>query len=286
MNTSYMSNWFKGRKLVIATKHEKEKVMEPLLKDALEVDCLINTAFDTDTLGTFTGETTRKDDPLTTARKKCLAVMDHLQCDLGIANEGSFGPHPSLLFVPADDEIVILIDRKNNLEITAREISTATNFNGKNISHWDELKSFADEIGFPSHGLIIKKDEKDHVDIRKGINDWQELEKLFHEFQSRYGSFFAETDMRAMYNPSRMKVIEQATIKLIEKINSVCPACNAPGFSVTSAKEGLPCSACSAPTRSIISHNYTCQKCSYSLEKRYPYDKHAEDPMYCDFCNP
>jgi hypothetical protein len=43
--------------------------------------------------------------------------------------------------------------------------------------------------------------------------------------------------MRAMYNPSRMTVIQNATKKLVEKINSCCPHCNIPGFGITDAKE-------------------------------------------------
>jgi hypothetical protein len=44
---------------------------------------------------------------------------------------------------------------------------------------------------------------------------------------------YVETDMRAMYNPSRMTVIQNATKKLVEKINSCCPNCNIPGFGIT-----------------------------------------------------
>jgi hypothetical protein len=89
---------FKGRSLVIATKHEKEKVITPLLEEALGVVCFIPEGFDTDTLGTFTGEIERKLDPISTARQKCLMAMKVSNCDLGIASEGSFGPHPSLFF--------------------------------------------------------------------------------------------------------------------------------------------------------------------------------------------
>ena len=92
--------------------------------------------------------------------------------------------------------------------------------------------------------------------------------------------------MRAMYNPTRRKVIEIATNKLIEKIKTTCPVCKTPGFGIIGVKEGLPCSACKAPTRSVLSHIYGCQKCNYEDYKVYPYDKTEEDPMYCDQCNP
>lgn len=31
---------------------------------------------------------------------------------LGIASEGSFGPHPSMFFISADDEFLIYMDKK------------------------------------------------------------------------------------------------------------------------------------------------------------------------------
>lgn len=47
---------------------------------------------------------------------------------------------------------------------------------------------------------------------------------------------YAETGMKALYNPTRMTVIEKAIKKLIDKINSCCPQCNIPGFGITDAK--------------------------------------------------
>ncbi|MDP4663699.1 MAG: hypothetical protein NWS74_08540, partial [Salibacteraceae bacterium] len=63
---------FQGRNLIVATKHQKESVIAPLLQTALGVQCLTNPAFDTDKLGTFTGEVERVLDPIQTARQKCL----------------------------------------------------------------------------------------------------------------------------------------------------------------------------------------------------------------------
>jgi hypothetical protein len=36
---------------------------------------------------------------------------------VGIASEGSFGPHPSLPFAALDRELVLLIDRETGLEL-------------------------------------------------------------------------------------------------------------------------------------------------------------------------
>lgn len=277
---------FFGRELLIATKHRKEKAIAPLLEEVLGVKSFTVEDFDTDVLGTFTGEVERKEDPLTTARNKCMLGMQLYNCDLVIASEGSFGPHPSLLFVHADDEILMLIDKKNDLEISVRELSIETNFNGREVSTTKELTEFANLAKFPSHGLIIRKAKGDFSEITKGITDWEKLENTFRQYLEKYGAVYVETDMRAMYNPTRMRVIEKATKKLIDKINSCCPECNTPGFGISIAKMGLPCLLCNFPTRSVLSYLYSCQKCAYTKEDLYPNKKTFEDPMYCDICNP
>jgi hypothetical protein len=83
-----------------------------------------------------------------------------------------------------------------------------------------------------------------------------------------------------------MKVIEKATKKLATKINTLCPECKTPGFGITDTTPGLPCEICNFPTHSTLSYIYSCQKCSYIKEEKYPKGKLTEDPMYCDFCNP
>ncbi|SDA69298.1 hypothetical protein SAMN03080617_01746 [Algoriphagus alkaliphilus] len=277
---------FQNRKLLIATKHQKENVIAPILEKELGVICFIDETFDTDTLGTFTGEIERELDPISTAREKCLRAMKMNDCDLGIASEGSFGPHPSLFFVSADDEFLIFIDKKNNLEIIARELSPETNFNGKELKTESELLDFANSIGFPAHGLILRKTKDDVSEIRKGITDLESLKTVFNHLHSKYHAVYAETDMRAMYNPTRMKVIKKAAKKLVEKIKSACPECQMPGFGITQAKKGLECSLCGSPTNSTLSYIYQCQHCKYTKEDMFPNKKKTEDPMYCDYCNP
>ncbi|WP_162055923.1 DUF6671 family protein [Pontibacter pamirensis] len=277
---------FKGRRLLVATKHKKESVIAPLLQEALGVECFVAENFDTDTFGTFSGETERKDDPITTARSKCMEAMAMYDCDLGVASEGSFGPHPSLFFLHADEEILIFIDRKNNLEIIVRKLSTETNFGGEQVHTEGQLASFAERAQFPSHALILRKSKEDNAEVIKGIQDWSQLKASFHHLLGKHGTVYVETDMRAMLNPARMKVIGQAAQKLIEKVSSRCPHCTSPGFGVTGANPGLPCECCRYPTRSTLSYIYQCQKCAFIKEEKYPHQKTSEDPMYCDMCNP
>ena len=78
--------------------------------------CFTPQEFDTDRFGIFTGEVPRPQDALNTLRIKCTQAMELYGYDLAIASEGSFGAHPSLFFVPADEEWLIFIERKTILK--------------------------------------------------------------------------------------------------------------------------------------------------------------------------
>jgi hypothetical protein len=283
---SELKDYFHNRFLLIATRHGKEKVMGPLLQDSIGVKYFTSDEVDSDMFGTFTGEVPRPDNPIETLRKKCLHFMEVCNVDLAIASEGSFGPHPTLMMLPADEEWVILIDKKNDLEIIARAISTATNFNGAYVNTFDELNQFASAVLFPSHALILRDKQEGNQKIIKGITDISKLYEQFDEIKKSFGRVFVETDMRAMFNPMRRKVIAEATTQLIHKIMNICPCCATPGYDVFIAEPGLPCAICGLPTRSVLQLHYTCKKCNHQSSVLYPNQKKKEDPMYCDHCNP
>ncbi len=278
--------YFAGRRLVIATKHGKEQLIGPLVVEALGVEIVVPDALDTDQFGTFSGEIERLDDPVEAARKKCRLAAEQFKCTLAIASEGSFGPHPTLLFVPADDEILVFMDFEYDLEIKARVISTNTNFTGDLFTTWKQAESFAKKVSFPEHGLIARNDKESTNDLVKGITTWEELERHANYFLEKYGRVFLETDMRAMHNPTRMKVIAEATHKLLNIILSLCPNCQTPGFDVQDVMPGLPCAQCGSATRSTLAYVYRCKKCNQEEQKLYAHGKESENPMYCDYCNP
>lgn len=277
---------FEGRKLVVATMHGKEKVIAPLLQNKLGVLCQIPSGFNSDTFGTFSGELQRIKSPLETAREKCDLAMRLANCDLAVSSEGSFGPHPFIPFATCDQELLLFVDRINKIEISWNEISFKTNFSGSYIHSISELKVFARKAKFPSHALIMRKASDSNAPIHKGISNKKLLEELFFEFHQLHGAVYVETDMRAMYNPTRMRVIKKATVNLIEKIGSKCPACAHPGFSTTKNIPGLPCEQCHMPTSSTLKRVSSCVKCKFEKEQMYPNKKQTEEPMYCQFCNP
>lgn len=277
---------FKNRKLLIATKHQKELVIAPLLEKHLEVKCVLNENFDTDLLGTFSGEIERKLTVIETLRQKCLLAVKNTDFDLVMASEGSFGSHPTLFFASADDEFLMFKDLKNDIEIVARNLSIDTNFDSCLVKNQENLEKFALKVKFPSHGIILKSSENNPEVIIKDSETLSDLIKNYEILKQNYNGVFAETDMRANKNPTRMLVISQTTQKLIEKITCLCPKCQFPGFEIKEVNAGLPCDLCGFKTKSTLSYTYGCSKCDFKEEEFYPLGKKTEDPTYCDFCNP
>lgn len=281
-----LNSHFTNRTIAIATKHGKEKIIFPLLQQHLGIVDFILPSLDTDQFGTFSGEIEREGSPLEALRKKCDAAFALTNCSLTIASEGSFGPHPSVYFIPANDEWIMLKDHANQIEIVVRELSVQTNFSGSVFTSMEEVLAFAKRIHFPEHGLIVRAGEKDFRSLEKGIQEEAQLQQYVKICLEHYGQVYVETDMRAFMNPTRMEVIKVATEKLIRKALSNCPNCQLPGFDVVNFQEGLPCSYCTTPTNSLLYLVKGCTQCGYFNYQYFPKGKETADPQTCPRCNP
>ena len=279
------TEYFKGREVLIATKHQKEQVIAPIFKK-LGVKSVVPANFDTDQFGTFTGERPRVKSALETVKLKLVRAMNNSNYNMGLASEGSFGPHPILPFVQGNIELVYFIDKLHDLEIWAEAISTETNFNRQTVTSWQEIEKFALDAGFPAHDLILslKNDQENFISIHKEIGDWKNLKLIASKLLNTEFSVIIETDMRACYNPTRMKNIGMAAHKLVDKLLNCCPSCGFPGFEVTEVEKGLPCEQCGSPTLLAVNKIFICKKCNYEQKSRTK--EKTADPANCDFCNP
>ncbi len=284
------SPFFADRTVVIATMHRKEQAIAPLIEPALSAKTQVPANFDTDRLGTFTRETQRPADQLATARLKAQAALALTGETLAIASEGSFGPHPQIPFVACDRELVLLWDAQHQLEIVGEALSTQTNHQGQTIHSVQAALDFAQQIGFPGHGLVVMESDQrfDKTNSVKGITTEFDLIAAVEAAlkASPQQRTHIETDMRALHNPTRMQVIAEATAALIEKIEQHCPQCGYPGFSVVQRLPGLPCRLCNAATLLTLSTIHRCQHCQFQQSKRFPEGIQAADPACCLFCNP
>ncbi|ACK65083.1 conserved hypothetical protein [Rippkaea orientalis PCC 8801] len=285
-----IKSWFENRVCLVATMHKKEQVISPPIEQELGVKVVVPQAFNTDNFGTFTREIKRLGTQLEAARLKAQKALEMTGESLVITSEGSFFPHPTLPYAACDRELIFFFDQVNQIEIVAQEISLETNYSHASIRTIDEGLQFAQKVDFPSHGLIVmpNSEAEKNDPIFKGIvteNDLFNAIKTVLEFSPKK-IVHIETDMRAMYNPTRMKVIAKATQNLIDKIFNTCPNCHCPGFDVVEHKSGLPCGLCGFPTDLIHSEIYRCQKCQLQQIKSFPNGQKSADPMYCNYCNP
>jgi ribosomal protein L37E len=285
-----METIFNNRLAVLVTKHGKEQVIEPLLRQEFNINLQVAGNVDTDLFGTFSGEVERLHNQYDTAKLKINAARQlYADADLFLASEGSFNPHPEAPVITVNTELILLVDLKNDVEIAAWYKTYNTNIENRKITTAAQLIDFAKAIDFPDNRIILKaKNANGKLQVAKGANTMQQLAEMFDETKkfATNGIVEAETDMRACYNTLRMESIRLCAINLINAMHSQCNQCGAPGFSVAESKPGLPCEQCGMPTKSILYYVYQCKKCSHKSEVKYPLGKMAEDPMYCDFCNP
>ncbi|NJL40424.1 MAG: hypothetical protein HC833_22980 [Leptolyngbyaceae cyanobacterium RM1_406_9] len=288
MDSSYPQDLFCNRTGVLATMHRKEQAIAPILEQHLGVQVIVPEGFNTDEFGTFTRDIERSGDQRNAARLKAERAMALTGLTLAIASEGSFGPHPAMPFVACDQEIVLLSDRTHHLEIVGQAISTETNYSQKSIKSLESAFTFAQQVGFPTHGLVAMSEAQPtrSSQIIKGIMEEAQLTEAVDWLLKKFGQAHLETDMRAMYNPMRMKVIAQAAEDLVHKINQRCPQCGCPGFAAAERKVGLPCALCGSPTNSTLALVHRCIKCDFSNVTYFPNGQEFADPTYCFRCNP
>lgn len=275
---------FEGKSLLIATRHHKEKVLGPLF-EGLGFRLLPIPPIDTDRLGTFSGEVERPGDMLETAEMKAALGLAAQDADYVLVSEGSFGPHPAIPFVAADLELLYLAEAETGRFWRSDYLSTDTNFNARRLESMAALRDFAREAGFPEHALILRAGQHDHSHQSKGLQSQAALEEAARALFATHGSLWAETDMRAHLNPTRMQVLAKAGQKMVEMLRQACPHCQAPGFTVTETVAGLPCDWCRRPTRLPLYQLQRCGFCGHE-ERQYHPQGEAADPGQCGFCNP
>lgn len=285
--SKHNNSLLKGRVSALLTKHKKEQVIKPAFEMATGCRIEVLSNYDTDIFGTFTGDVDRPGTQLETARIKAKRGMEVSGLDIGLSSEGSFGPHPSVSFVPLNIEIVMLIDKKESFEIWGEWSGSDTNYSRETVDSFVKAEKFAVLVGFPQHQLVVKPSMINSKELIKGISDHDALVKAvdWAISLSPERSAIIETDMRAHANPTRMANILKATQNLIAKLNSACPECNTPGFWLTERRTGLPCEWCEAPTNEILAEIYSCARCGKKEERIYPKGKKASAGR-CPICNP
>lgn len=280
---------YQSTRAVLATMHGKERVIVPLAARFLGLQVDVPPGLDTDVFGTFSREVARTGSPLDAARAKiaaAFALAPHVH--VGLASEGSFGPHPQVPFCMLGREIVVMADRKTGLELVGYHATTDTNFAHTVVTDISAALTFAGSVGFPAHSVIVMgmRDGQPVPQplLFKDIDDQHALTASAQAAIAASGAAHIETDMRAHRNPRRMRSIGRAMIDLVRRARNHCPGCARPGYGVTGRIAGLPCAWCAAPTLLTRAEDLQCASCGHREER--PVALTAADPMHCEECNP
>lgn len=278
---------YKGARAVLATMHGKGSVISPALEFQLGMEIVVPPNINTDTLGTFTGETLRAGSMHDAALAKARLGMHLTGINVGISSEGSFGPHPAVPFIAAAREMLVLIDEERGIIITEHLLTVRTNFDHIIITPDDNIHPFLERIGFPSHAVIVRPN-KGQGAIHKGINVLHNLINVLPESSraSEDGKTRIETDMRAHFNPTRMQEIGQLAEKFAKRLETLCPACGTPGFGIVKSEQGLPCGECGAETQLVKSLIRGCASCQFSEKQPRSDGLRFATAAQCPECNP
>ncbi|MFN2288745.1 MAG: DUF6671 family protein, partial [Chromatocurvus sp.] len=108
---------YTGRRIALATMHRKEVVIAPPMKRVLGAELVVPAGLDTDALGTFSGEIPRQGTMGDVAVAKARMGMVAAGLGIGLASEGSFGPHPEIPVVAVGRELLVLVDDERGLVV-------------------------------------------------------------------------------------------------------------------------------------------------------------------------
>jgi hypothetical protein len=263
------------RRVALITKHEKARWIAPSLAP-LGYQVYESNLFDTDILGTFSGEVERilspKDAALTKAKKACELTA----ADWGLGSEGSFGGGPVPGMINWNDELLCLYQASTGTVIYAHAAGP-TSVQELTVGDSESLQQQL--LKLPDQRWILKTDQY----IEKGLSAEYLLDRLEY-IQSFAQKVKIEPDLRAMNCPQRQKIILKAAEDLGRRLSAVCPICQAINFVIKEKQSGLPCSVCAMPTEQTKSWIRICDDCSYRNDEIVK-QKEA-DPTHCQLCNP
>lgn len=259
------------QRITLLSQHQKQACIAPELAP-LGIEVSEYQQFDTDQLGTFAGEVERILSPLQCAAHKARLACELTDSDWGLGSEGSFGPGPA--GITWNTELLVLYDRRHDCQLVAKAQGPVA----VSVLRAASLQELEQRLqAHPNQGWIWRQPDV----IHKGLYDAAAISALLAE--NGAWPLVLEPDFRALHSPERRQRIAQAASKLAQQLQSLCPACDYPGFAVAKRTPGLACAVCSAPTQQVQQQVWHCSRCEHEWQQPI---EGAADPFYCALCNP
>jgi len=271
------------QRVCLLTRHRKASAIASALdRVGYAVQELVS--FDTDTLGTFSGEVERQGTMRDAALAKARLACELGGCRYGLGSEGSFGGDPFLGMSAWGRELLVWWDAELGYAVEGFVQGPETNWQMREVTSVEDALRFACDASFPSHGLLVGRPGEAHFEKARDEACSDEA-----DFTARVkvalgsGPVWLQTDMRAHRNPTRMRMIGRAAAALAERLATPCPDCSAPGYGPLEAIPGAPCEACGTPTQVPKAECWACPRCGHDEQR--PLARRAS-PDRCDRCNP
>lgn len=274
---------YAGLTFGILTQHGKEHVLEPIFRAGLGARVVRVEGFDTDLLGTFTGERPRVGTQREAARAKAERAVGLSGLPVGLGSEGAFTTDPVTGLLPLDVELIVAWDPRAGVEVVGRASSPDATAFRRRVTDLEALETLAREVGFPEQGLVLEPDGAPEARV-KGVADWDTLEAAALAALDRDVDLWVEAELRAHLNPRRRAVIAAAASDLVVRLATPCPACGGYGFGRVRMAPGRPCVDCGTPTARAAAEVWGCPRCAF--EETRPLAGPGADPAECPSCNP
>ncbi|MDM7861503.1 hypothetical protein QTP81_12950 [Alteromonas sp. ASW11-36] len=275
----------------IATLHHKDRYIAAPLQSALQWQVTAYTDFDTDALGTFSGEIQRKLAPLDCAIEKARQALNAESVDFGLGNEGSFNADPFMLCT-VNQELVVAVDEQGEVLATGKHTApinidiielAAHDWSSKST----EVDEFIQRLPTNQAAILIAKDQQQAiVEVHKPLLEQSAIFVALDQASSNPNVWLLELtyDLRAMHCPQRQVNITRAAEDLARRLTHHCPSCSAVDFVAEDSIAGLPCELCGSPTSATKAIIARCKHCGY--EETTAVSAAVASAAQCSLCNP
>lgn len=273
------SRRFQGAHFGLLSLHGKETILAPMLYQRWRASLTHSEAYDTDSLGTFSGDVERSLSPTECALKKARLALELTGADFGLGSEGSFNTGP-WGFGVINQELVACVPASGNWYVVGWHTALAAveecryDEPERQAHFWQHLPE-GQGVMLIANGLIAK-----------GIRTQSEAKSQLYQWYGEHipSDLRIAYDLRAHQSPVRRTNIALAVFNLLDRLDSPCGECGQPGFWPDREEAGLPCADCGCPTQSPRARIAHCESCGN--QQIIPVEAEYADPASCQWCNP
>jgi hypothetical protein len=270
---------FHGGHFGLVTLHGKASIIAPALAQRWQAHLSNNTNFDTDSLGTFSGDIARVLSPRECALHKAQLALDLTGAEFGLGSEGSFET-TRWGFGVVNQELIACISSKEGWCVVGSHsayVAVAECRYGDSAARqtfWHNLPA--------EQGVMLIGERH----MAKGVRSEAEANTLLTSWYGQHipADLRISYDLRAHQSPLRRTNIALALENLMMRLESACTQCGRPGFWPDLRETGLACRACGFPTDNPRAYIACCDGCGFQQSKATT-ASHA-DPATCPMCNP